>query len=133
MLFTARARSPEGKGRARRNALKHGISVAAIRDSGVSGTIARLADVISRQKQQELSGESTVVIAETACELARVRAARAALLESQVSSPAMRSAAASSWKNLIAMNAGHRLDVKWCSAISLVREPALQIFGPFDF
>jgi hypothetical protein len=79
-------RSLEGKGRARCNALKHGLNVATVKDSGVSAAIARLADIIRKQEHDSAS-DAALVIAETSVDLARVRDARAALLEPVFSAP----------------------------------------------
>jgi len=79
-------RSLEGKGRARCNALKHGLNVATVKDSGVSAAIARLADII-RKQEHDWTSDAALVIAETSVDLARVRDARAALLEPLFSAP----------------------------------------------
>jgi hypothetical protein len=117
----------------RRNALKHGLSVAAIRDSGISGTIAS-----GRcDKQAKAAGIERRI---HRCHRRNGMRARAC---SRRTSCVVRVAgflasdAGGGREQLEKLdryvNAGHWLDVKWCSAISLVREPALQIFGPFDF
>jgi hypothetical protein len=74
-------KTPQGKARASRNALRHGLAAIALRNPIVSAEIDQLAKVISGTGASVLQYEQALIIAESEVMVRTVRAARVAAIE----------------------------------------------------
>jgi hypothetical protein len=79
-------KTKDGKNRARRNALRHGLDAVVLRE-GVSDQAARLARFICADQGPKADYQQALDIAEAQMHLATVRRARAAALEGMLSRP----------------------------------------------
>lgn len=74
-------RSKHAKMRTRRNALRHGLAVIALREQTISAEGVRLADAICGPNGDPLKREYAITIAENELVLIKVGAVRSALME----------------------------------------------------
>jgi hypothetical protein len=74
-------RSVQAKQRIRRNALRHGLRVAALRTPAISTEVERLATAICGEDADPADREQAVIVAESELILLRVRAARVDVIE----------------------------------------------------
>jgi hypothetical protein len=79
-------RTQDGKSKASRNALRHGLDALGSGDAGFSERIERLAKAICRQ-EQDLGYRQALTIAESFLDITRVRAARVHILETAPEPP----------------------------------------------
>jgi len=74
-------RTPAGKLRVSRNALRHGLAAATLRDSGIAAEVDRLATAIGTENADAVQREQALIIAESEITLLRVRAVRTSIFE----------------------------------------------------
>src|SRR5262249_833293 len=74
-------RTVAGKLTASRNALRHGLSAAILRDEGIAAEVDRLATAIGGENADAAQREQALIIAEGELTLLRVRAVRTNILE----------------------------------------------------
>jgi hypothetical protein len=74
-------RTVAGKLKVGRNALRHGLAAATLRDSGIAAEVDRLATAIGRENADAAQREQALIIAESDLTLLRVRAVRAEVFE----------------------------------------------------
>jgi hypothetical protein len=73
-------RSPEGKSRSARNALRHGLAIPVSAQADMQSEIATLAQVIARAAGKTSPTESSLQAAEAQMEILRIRKVRTGLL-----------------------------------------------------
>ena len=69
-------RTVAGKLTVSRNALRHGLAAATLRDSGIAAEVDRLATAIAGENADAVQREQALIIAESELSLLRVRAVR---------------------------------------------------------
>jgi hypothetical protein len=74
-------RTVAGKLTVSRNALRHGLAAATLRDAGIAAEVDRLATAIAGENADAAQGEQALIIAESELSLPRVRAVRTNILE----------------------------------------------------
>jgi hypothetical protein len=74
-------RTVAGKLTVSRNALRHGLAAATLRDSGIAAEVDRLATAIAGENVDAVQREQALIIAESELSLLRVRAVRTNILE----------------------------------------------------
>src|SRR6516225_7908049 len=74
-------RTHTGKLKVSRNALRHGLAAATLRDSGIAAEVDRLATAIAGENADAVQREQALIIAESELSLLRVRAVRTNILE----------------------------------------------------
>jgi hypothetical protein len=74
-------RTVAGKLTVSRNALRHGLAAATLRDSGIAAEVDRLATAIAGENADAVQREQALIIAESELSLLRVRAVRTNILE----------------------------------------------------
>ena len=74
-------RSAAGKLTVSRNALRHGLAAATLRDSGIAAEVDRLATAIAGENEDAVQREQALIIAESEITLLRVRAVRTSIFE----------------------------------------------------
>jgi hypothetical protein len=74
-------RTHTGKLKVSRNALRHGLAAATLRDSGISAEVDRLATAIGSENADAAQREQALIIAESELTLLRVRAARTSIFQ----------------------------------------------------
>jgi hypothetical protein len=74
-------RTHTGKLKVSRNALRHGLAPATLRDSGIAAEVDRLATAIGGENADAAQGEQALIIAESELTLLRVRAVRTSIFE----------------------------------------------------
>src|SRR6516165_1554273 len=74
-------RTHTGKLKVSRNALRHGLAAATLRDSGIVAEVDRLATAIAGENADAVQHEQALIIAESELSLLRVRAVRTNILE----------------------------------------------------
>src|SRR5215472_14500018 len=74
-------RTVAGKLTVSRNALRHGLAAAIIRDSGIAAEVDRLATAIGSENAGAVQREQALIIAESEITLLRVRAVRTSIFE----------------------------------------------------
>jgi hypothetical protein len=82
----------DGKSKASRNALRHGLNALGVGDTGLSEKTERLAKAICQQDRDSFSYGQALTIAESFLDITRVRAARVRILESAPEPPSLRQA-----------------------------------------
>ena len=82
-------RSQNGKAKASRNALRHGLDALGSGDTGFSEKIDRLAKAICQQDRDHFSYRQALTIAASFLDIARVRAARVRILETAPEPPSL--------------------------------------------
>jgi hypothetical protein len=83
-------RTRDGKSKASRNALRHGLDALGSGDTGLSEKAERLAKAICQQDWESLSYRQALMIAESFLDITRVRAARVHILETAPEPPSLR-------------------------------------------
>jgi hypothetical protein len=78
---SAGPRTVTGKLTVSRNALRHGLAAATLRDSGIATEVDRLATAIAGENADAVHREQALIIAESELSLLRVRAVRTNILE----------------------------------------------------
>jgi hypothetical protein len=74
-------RTVAGKLKVSRNALRHGLAAATLRDSGIAAEVDRLATAIGGENADAAQREQALIIAESQLTLLRVRAVRTSIFE----------------------------------------------------
>ena len=74
-------RTHTGKLKVSRNALRHGLAAATLRDSGIAAEVDRLATAIGTENADAVQREQALIIAESEITLLRVRAVRTSIFE----------------------------------------------------
>jgi hypothetical protein len=74
-------RTHTGKLKVSRNALRHGLAAATLRDAGIAAEVDRLATAIGGENADAAQGEQALIIAESELTLLRVRAARTSIFQ----------------------------------------------------
>jgi hypothetical protein len=74
-------RTYEGKERARRNALRHGLAAITMRDPSISAEVDRLSQAIGGLEANPVHREHVLVLAEVEVVLSRLRKVRMAIFE----------------------------------------------------
>jgi hypothetical protein len=74
-------RTVAGKLTVSRNALRHGLAAATLRDSGIATEVDRLATAIAGEHADAAQREQALIIAESELTLLRVRAARTSIFQ----------------------------------------------------
>jgi hypothetical protein len=74
-------RTVAGKLTVSRNALRHGLAAATLRDSGIAAEVDRLATAIGSENADAAQREQALIIAESELTLLRVRAARTSIFQ----------------------------------------------------
>ena len=74
-------RTHTGKLNVSRNALRHGLAAATLRDAGIAAEVDRLATAIAGENADAVQREQALIIAESELSLLRVRAVRTNILE----------------------------------------------------
>ena len=74
-------RTPAGKTRVRRNALRHGLAATILRDPALKAEVDQIATVICGNGADPAKREQALIIAESEVLLSRIRAARVDLIE----------------------------------------------------
>ena len=74
-------RTADGKLRVSRNALRHGLAAAPLRNPEIAADVDRLATVIASEQGDPAQREQALIIAESELSLLRVRAVRTNILE----------------------------------------------------
>jgi hypothetical protein len=83
-------RTRDGKSKASRNALRHGLDALGSGDTGLSEKTERLAKAICQRDWESLSYRQALMIAESFLDITRVRAARVRILETAPEPPSLR-------------------------------------------
>jgi hypothetical protein len=83
------ARTRQGKARARRNALRHGLAASTLKNSAISADVERLATIIAGDDANPSKFEQASIIAETELTLVKIRAIRAGLINDHASDLAL--------------------------------------------
>src|SRR5215469_16284655 len=74
-------RTVAGKLTVSRNALRHGLAAATLRDSGIAAEVDRLATAIGSENADAAQREQALIIAESELTLLRVRAVKTSIFE----------------------------------------------------
>jgi len=74
-------RTHTGKLKVSRNALRHGLAAATLRDAGIAAEVDRLASAIGGEIADAAQREQALIIAESELTLLRVRAVRTSIFE----------------------------------------------------
>src|SRR6516165_2777813 len=74
-------RTVAGKLKVGRNALRHGLAAATLRDSGIAAEVDRLATAIGGENAAAAQREQALVVAESELTLLRVRAVKTSIFE----------------------------------------------------
>ena len=74
-------RTVAGKLTVSRNALRHGLAAATLRDAGIAAEVDRLATAIAGEHADAAQREQALIIAESELTLLRVRAARTSIFQ----------------------------------------------------
>jgi hypothetical protein len=82
-------RTQDGKSKASRNALRHGLGALGAGDSGLSQKTERLAKAICQQDRDLFGYGQALMIAESFLDITRVRAARVRILETAPEPPSL--------------------------------------------
>ena len=80
-LQSSGPRTVAGKLTVSRNALRHGLAAATLRDAGIAAEVDRLATAIGGENADAAQGEQALIIAESELTLLRVRALRTRIFE----------------------------------------------------